>query len=92
MRMTPRQRDIIFKIADGNLETLPILYHFVNYKRGNEIFNWLLSNRFTGNQLIALVNQKFGNKLMDAAKFILMKVDKETEVKPIFLGKDFIPG
>lgn len=88
-RMTPRQRDIVFKVADGNLDTLPILFNFMNYKRCDEILQWLLDNNFKGRNLIALVNREFSNQLLSTVKFILMKVDKETIMRPLFLGKDY---
>jgi hypothetical protein len=90
--LTPRQRELILRLSDGQMATLPILYHFINYRRCNDIFQWLLSNGFTGNNLIALVNREFGNQMLNVVKFILMKIDKDRVMKPLFLGKDYLAG
>lgn len=89
--MSQRQRELVLRAADGHLDTLPILYNFLNYKRCDEIMSWLLQNRITGHNLIALVNREFGNQILSVVKYILMKIDRDRVMKPLFLGRDYLP-
>jgi hypothetical protein len=90
--MNARQKEMVLRVADGNFDTLPILYNFLNYRRCDEILAWLSVNKITGNNLITLVNREFGNQILSVVKFILMKIDKDRVMKPLFLGKDYLPG
>lgn len=90
-KMTPKRRKLMFRVMDEQVGALPLLHHFNDYHRCDEILTWLIRNKLTGKNFMAWVQEHFArNSLLEPARFILQKIDNEKEKRPILLGRDMV--
>jgi len=82
--MTPRHRDQILQIADGCVATFPYLHFLYNMTRCDEIFYWLLKNAIVGERFHTLIRYECGGSFLKVSSFILSKIEKEKELRPIY--------
>lgn len=89
-RITQRRRDEIFAVLDGLMDQrlLNFCYYVDHHKRAGAIFKFLLSNGFTGQKLIELLEQEC------EGKYVFTLVTKvvnmmEREERNLLMGKDF---
>jgi hypothetical protein len=86
--MTERRRELIFRVADGCDETLPILHFLDSLSQCDQILTWLIFHNLTGARLCEFQRTQFGTSLLGMAKFILMQVNREKEERPLIVGRD----
>ena len=86
--MNNQKREMFLMIADGNMCTLPILYHFDKLSRCNDVLNYLLRNRITGDKFITLFKE-CNNSILTMASEILKRINKDLQRKEIIGGKDY---
>ena len=86
--MSVIQRELYLKIVDDNPLVVPIVYNIHNYKFSFEISKWLYENKITGKILLDFLKTKFENSLLALVKFIVMKINKDKKIKPLY-AKDY---
>ena len=93
--MDHRRRDMMLRIIDDvstqndfNLITT-FLYHMDRLSRCEHILKWLILNRLTGKNFSEWVKINRFSPL-SLSKYVLMKIRKDSELKPIFAGKDYL--
>lgn len=74
---------------DGDARLGTYLFTWNRLTRCDYILTWLFKNRLTGKTLFEWLNQNFGLKSLEPAKFILKEIDRDFEVKKITIGKDY---
>jgi hypothetical protein len=91
--MDDRRKAMILELSEGKINhpALPILHFLTGFVRCDEILKWLINNRMTGNDVVFFVNYQFKRSQLDFAKWVLSKVDKDKELKRIYVGKDWNP-
>lgn len=87
--MNEIRRQMMLKIADGNMSTLPILYHADRLRRCDEVLQYLLKNKLTGNQLLSYFQEQ-NSSILNLLSDILRRVDKERQKQKILAGKDYL--
>lgn len=89
--MTEAHRQLVLRIVDGKQELLPVVFFWHGFTRCEEILNWCLRNKLTGINLIAFLRETIGQRplVMQAGQEILKRIDKENELKPVIVGRDF---
>jgi hypothetical protein len=82
------------RIMDGNANIAPIMYHFNNYRRCDQMLVWLIRNRLIGETFLSWMRINHKNSPFLTAAFVLSKVKKEKNVQPVLADKDFLinPG
>jgi hypothetical protein len=80
----------MLKVVDSHPHVPPIVYFLNNFVRCDEILGWLITHRLTGSQLLEFTQKAWGNQLLSMTKHILTQINKDTEVKPVYVGKDVI--
>jgi hypothetical protein len=88
--LTSRTRELAHTVLNGDHTLLPVLCYLASYRRYDQILTWLVQNRMTGYNFRQWIALQWGNRLMGMAQEILRRIDRDTEVKPIFYGKDFV--
>lgn len=78
------------RIADGNPQVFPILYQLDKFVHAERMFDWMIANGFTGSNLVEIFQKGFSHSWLTLGKFIVMKVNKETQMKKVIAGKDFV--
>jgi hypothetical protein len=94
LMMSPRRRELIFKVTDGYLALLKeggVMHYLTKFRRCDQILLWLDQNGFRGHTLESWVIKHWRHHKLSMVKFILMKLDKETSMQPIFLGEEYMP-
>lgn len=90
-KMTEHRRELILRTVDGESRVLYLIFLWHDLARVEEILHWLIDHRFTGKALYGFMQaRKF--MPMAAAKEILMHIDKERELRPILVGRDYKPN
>lgn len=81
----------LMHIAMGNkaIELLPIMHQLSRYRDVDRILKWLIQNRITGNNLHEYVRDTFKNSVMSMVKFIVKYSNKNRELAPVIIGKDW---
>ena len=87
--MSPARRDLMFRVMDGERKILPYLHHFDGYTRCDYMLSWLIDNHLTGKNFLDWTQKYFPTGFMDCAVFILTRIDKDKESRPIIIGRDF---
>ena len=87
--MSDMQRELYFRLMDGNNSVMPIIFQIHNYKYSWEISRWLYENQITGRILVDFLKVKFESSIMRMVKFVIMKINKDKELKPIYAHKDY---
>lgn len=49
--MTEAQRSVILRVLDGHQPLIGLVYLIHKHPRGDQVFHWLLANRYTGKNL-----------------------------------------
>lgn len=88
--MSEGLRQAMLRLCDGDARVPPILHQLWSYRRRDEIYAWLLANRFTGGSLVNLLKFQFKMSSMTMAAFIIAKLEHEKKMRPVLAGKDFI--
>lgn len=88
--LSHERRQKMLRIIDGHPNLPLVMYQWHKLRRCDEILDWLLRNRITGMNLFAWLRGEYQFHTLSMAKFILMKVDKEKEEKPILVGRDYL--
>ena len=86
--MSAMQRELYLRIVDDNPLVMPIVYNIHNYKFSFEISRWLYENQITGKILLDFLKTKFENSILALVKFVVMKINKDKEIKPLYY-KDY---
>lgn len=87
--MTPKRREQILAIADGNPQTFPILHQLDHFVHADKMFDWLIKNRITGKTLVDLIANEFQHSWLTFGKWVIMRVNKDNEMKKVIAGRDF---
>lgn len=76
------------RIWDGDNRVRFILQFLADFDRSEEILRYLIKEGFTGKKLWDWVQGEFSGSVLQMAAYVLMKINKETEIKPIIAGRD----
>lgn len=87
--MTPQKRELILMVADGNMNTLPILHQLDGFIHSERMFKWLIQNKITGTTFLEYYSQKFQHSWLTFGKWITMKVNGEAEFARVIAGKNY---
>lgn len=90
--MTEQKRQLMLEVMDGFPPNATLLYHLNSFTRCEQILLWLIKNRVTGKNLFEFHKVQFQGSILNMAKEILRRIDHNQELKPILVGKDFIPN
>lgn len=88
-QMTSARRDLMLRIYDGEEQVLRVLYRMQGLTRLDEVLSWLVEARLTGKNLLAWMRIQHENSLLKTVSFILMRVNNDKAVQPLFIGKDW---
>lgn len=89
--MTERRRHMMLIIAESNQAVLPILHMIDDYVRCDDILDWIIRNRLTGEEVVSMIKFQFKMSPLTFIKWVLSKIDKERELRPILMGRDMKP-
>ena len=89
MIMSNSERDFFLRVINDDPRVMPIAHQISKYKNSLDITVWLIKNKITGIILLDFLKSKFENSILDMVKFIIMKINKDKEPKPIYAHKDY---
>lgn len=89
---TEARRMRILRMVDGDQNLFPIAHQWNSFRRCDEVFDWLIRHHITGITLSKWLREQFKNSTLEPVKYILKQIDKEKELKPIRVGRDFFLG
>ena len=87
--MSNTQKDFYLRIIDQDPRVIPIAHGISRYKNQLDISIWLIRNKITGEILLDFLKVNFENSIMSMVKFIIMKINKDNQIKPIYAHKDY---
>lgn len=87
--MNESKRDLIFKVIDGDPRVVDVMFHFDRFVHCERILQWLIKNKLTGARFFDVYLNEFKASWLTMGKWIIMKIQKDTEMKPIIGGRDF---
>lgn len=88
--MTPLRRELIFKVIDEDQSLIPTMHQLNHYVHCDKFLAWLINNRLTGKNFKEWFKEKHQNSVMSLVQFIIKHSEKNKEVKPLILNKDWI--
>ena len=89
MSMSNAERDFYLRIIDDQPGLMPVAYEISKYKHSLDIQVWLIKNKITGKILQSWLKDKFDHSIMSMVQYIIKRVNKDKEIKPIFAHKDY---
>ena len=87
--MESKRRDLILQVADGDPRTFPILYQLDRFVHADKMFAWMLANGIKGKYLVEVVSENFKHSWLTFGKWVVMRVNKDTQLRSVIAGKDF---
>ena len=68
---------------------MPVAYEISKYKHSLDIQVWLIKNKMTGKILQSWLKEEFDNSIMSMIKEIIMRINRDKEIKPIYAHTDY---
>lgn len=87
--MNEMKRELIFKVIDGDPRVVDIMFHFDRFKHCERMLQWLVANKITGSKFFDIYLNQFKASWLTMGKWIVMKINKDSELKPLIGGRDF---
>jgi hypothetical protein len=87
--MTELRRQMMLRVADGVRENLSHVYHLDRLTRCDEILAFMLREKITGQKFAGKVKNEHGGSLLDFVKWVVQKLNRDLEKRPIIAGRDF---
>jgi len=87
--MTESTRQLMLKIIDGQETVVRFCYFLSQFKRQDQMLQFLINARLTGRTLVDWLKVNFQNSFLEASAFILRYVKGDAEKQPVFL-KDMV--
>lgn len=87
--MTEKRRELMHKCMDGQFHLAPLMHELDRYRRCDEVLNWLYMHKIVGKELQLFLFQAFRMAIDNMVKWILSKVDKEKQLRPTIIGRDY---
>ena len=88
--MNDKRRELILRVADGENRNFPILHQIDNFVHSEKMFIWMIQNGITGKNLFELYTIEFMNSWLSLGKWVIMMINKDTQIRKVIAGKDFI--
>jgi hypothetical protein len=77
------------RIIDEQPGLMPVAYEISKYKHSLDIQVWLIKNKMTGKILQSWLKEEFDNSIMSMIKEIIMRINRDKEIKPIYAHTDY---
>ena len=88
--LTESLRQKILTVVDGEAVLLPIMHEWsMHLRRCEEVLDWLIANRLTGSNLVGFIQLNFPRSTLEPAKWVLMKINRQSNPSPIIYGRDW---
>jgi len=87
--ITNAERDFYLRIIDEQPGLMPVAYEISKYKHSLDIQVWLIKNKMTGKILQSWLKEEFDNSIMSMIKEIIMRINRDKEIKPIYAHTDY---
>ena len=92
--MTQKRRELCMRACAGEQAAIFILcfLHCSDFRRLNDFLQWLITNRYTGKNLVEWFNghrEIKGSPLLLSA-YVTKYLEKTKEMRPLFYKKDFL--
>lgn len=86
--MTPRRRELIFKLADGNMDALRYIHQFERLVHAETFYKYLIDNHITGKTFVEYYEKKFQFSFKAFTEWLIQAIEKNREQRPAFFGRD----
>lgn len=87
--MNDLRRELFFKVIDGDPRVVDIMFQFDRFKHCESMLRWLVANKITGKTFFEVYLNQFKASWLTMGKWIVMKINKDSELKPLIGGRDF---
>jgi hypothetical protein len=87
--MNDLRRELFFKVIDGDPRLVDIMFQFDRFKHCERMLQWLVVNKITGPKFFDIYLNQFKASWLTMGKWIVMKINKDSELKPLIGGRDF---
>lgn len=89
--MSPWRREKMLMLNNGDInhQVNHILRIIDGHRRCDEVLAWCLRSGLTGDNIVEMVRYQFGFSPLTFLKWVLSKIDKENELRPVLVGKDW---
>ena len=88
--MNEQRRELILKVSDGNMQVLPILHQLDGFVAAEQMYYWMIQERMTGDNLLQSWIHDFKGSWLSMGKWIIMKMNKDNEIRKIIAGVDYV--
>lgn len=87
--MDNKRRELIFKVIDGDVRNVDVMFHFDRFVHCERMLEWLIANKITGKAFFDMYLNEFKASWLQFGQWIVMKANKDTTVQKIYAGKDY---
>lgn len=87
--MDIKRRELILKVVGDDTRVMEVMYHFDHFVHAETMLEWLVKNKLTGKAFYELYLGEFKASWLSMGKWVVMKINKDKEVKALYAGKDF---
>lgn len=88
--ISPRRRELVLKVCDGDPNALPYLWHLDQFHRCDEILEWCIGSRLTGKEFTQWVKGPFRGSALAAGNAVLKRLEKVSGPRHLITGRDLI--
>lgn len=87
--MNPKRRELMHRAMNHELKLVPVMHQLARYKHCDKILLWLISANIIGKDLLEFLQLEFNNSVMAMVQFIVMRNEKNKEIKSMIIGRDW---
>ena len=87
----PKLMELMRRVADGNAQLGPFMFHIRKMARAEEILKHCVSTHRTGNDLEIWMMQYCRGSILLSIQEIIKQIDNEKAARAIVVGRDYFP-
>lgn len=85
-----KRREMMLRICEGRPDIAPPLYTIYQHVACDEIFQWLLDNKLTGEKFRLWLLNEYANSSLMMIAHVVKKITRDVKVRKQYAGKDFL--
>ena len=78
------------RVADDCPNAFPIVHQLDGFVHAERMFEWMIREKMTGNSLVQTYIHDFKGSWLSLGKWVIMMINKDTQLRKVIAGKDYI--
>ena len=87
--MDMKRRELFLRVIDGDARVVDVMFQFDKFVHCERMLEYLVKERITGAKFFEIYIQNFRASWLQFGQWLVMKINNDTQLRPIIGGKDY---